>query len=243
MLRAEVVKARTTRTAVALTVGAAVAVGLGTASMVLSQPAEQLGQGIHQQQFYFIASIAVTAFAAVLGVRSFTDEFRYGSIVPTFLLEPRRGKVLAAKWVSAALIAVAMAVVAQAVMIGMAFALGGAKGARPGIAAADLSAMAGLVVAAALWAALGVGIGAAVRHQIASIVGVIVWVSVVENVVAGVAGGVAPFLPARAAYALAGATATGDILAQPAGGVLLVVYAAVAALVGLAFVRQDVQAA
>ncbi|MDQ4004689.1 MAG: hypothetical protein M3135_00080, partial [Actinomycetota bacterium] len=171
MFRAELVKAWTTRTAVALTAGAVVAVALGTISMVLSQPAEQLGRSLRDQQFYFITSMALTTFAGVLGVRSFTDEFRYGSILPTFLLQPRRGRVLASKSLAAALWAAGMALVVQAVMVGVAVGLAGTRGARPEIAGADLAAMLGLTAGAALWAMLGVGLGAALRHQIAAILG------------------------------------------------------------------------
>lgn len=243
MLRAELVKARTTKTALALVIGAAVAVALGTASMVLSQPAEHMTRSLHDQQFFFIASIAISAFAAVLGVRAFTDEFRYGSIVPTFLLEPRRGRVLLWKVVSTASIGAVMGVVAQVAMIGVGFALAATRGVQPAIGGTDLQAMLALAAAAALWAALGVGIGAAVRHQIAAIVGVIVWLIAIENIAAGMAGDVALFLPGRAAQALADATAAGDILPQPTGAVVLLAYTGVVALLGLVSLQRDVEAA
>lgn len=240
MLRAELAKARTTRTATALTLGAAAAVALGTTSMVLSQPAEQISRGIHHQQFYFVTSIAVMAFAAVLGVRSFTDDFRYGSVVPTFLLEPRRGRVLAAKAMTAAAVAVGMAVIAQGVMVGLSVVLAGTKGVRPEVAATDVVAMLGLSAAAGLWAVMGVGVGAAIRHQIAAILGVVLWIVVIENLVVGFAGGVAAVLPGRAAHALADASAAQDLLLQPVGGIVLLAHAAVAVVVGLVFLRRDV---
>jgi ABC-type transport system involved in multi-copper enzyme maturation permease subunit len=243
VFRAELIKAWTTRTAFGLLIGTAVAAALGTASMVLSQPAEQLSRSVHEQQFYFINSILVAAFAVVLGVRSFTDEFRYGSIVPTFSLSPRRPKVLVAKLLASAILGAILAVVAQAVMVGVAMLLSGAKGARPAIAGADLRAMVGLVVAAALWAAIGAAVGAAGRHQIAAIVGAIVWVLVVENVAGSVIGDAARFLPGRAGHAVADASAAGDLLSTGAGGVLLATYMAAAAVVGLLLLHRDVEAA
>ena len=40
------------------------------------------------------------AFVLILGLRSFTDEFRFGSIVPTLLANPDRRRVLVAKLVA-----------------------------------------------------------------------------------------------------------------------------------------------
>ena len=42
-------------------------------------------------------------FAGLLGAMSLTGEFRHGTIRPTFLVTPRRGRVIAAKTVSNAL--------------------------------------------------------------------------------------------------------------------------------------------
>lgn len=241
MLRAELSKVRTTKTAVGLVLGAVGTTALATTAMVLSQPAEQVGRALHQQQFYFMASIALTTFAAIVGVRSFTDEFRYGSVVPTLLLQPRRDRVLVAKAVAAALVALGMALVVVVAMIAVAVGLGQAKGVRPAIGGADITAVVGMMLAACLWAAIGVAIGAALRHQVAAIVGVIVWIVVLENVLVGFAGGVAALLPGRAAHGLANAAAARDLLAQPASAVVLLAYTAVLGLVGLLLLRRDVQ--
>ena len=84
---------------------------------------------------------------------------------------------------------------------------------------------------------------AAVRHQIAAIVGAIVWVLVVENVAGSVIGDAARFLPGRAGHSVADASAAGDLLSTGAGGILLLAYLAVAAVVGLLLLRRDVEAA
>lgn len=40
--------------------------------------------------FYFLASISLGVFALILGVLGFTDEFRHGTIVSTFLTHTSR---------------------------------------------------------------------------------------------------------------------------------------------------------
>lgn len=243
MLRAELLKVRTTRAALGLMVGAAVGVALGTASMVLSQRPDQLSGSLHEQLFYFIASVLILGFVVVLGIRSFTDEFRYGSIVPTLTVAPRRGRVFLAKLLASGILGALLAVVAQAVMVGVALLTAGAKGTLPTVGAADLQAMAGLTLAAFLWAAIGVSLGAAIRHQVAAIVGGVVWVLVAENVATGLIGDAARLLPGRAAHALADAAAAGDLLSRVGGGLVLGAYALGIALVGLALFRRDVEPA
>jgi ABC-type transport system involved in multi-copper enzyme maturation permease subunit len=243
VLRAELVKVRTTRTAFSLILGAIVVAALGAASLTLSQRADQLAGSLHGQQYFYVTSIVVSAFAVILGIRSFTDEFTFGSIVPTFTLAPRRGTVLAAKAVTSATGGGVLALLAAAVMVLVALALGVAKGARPALEGTDAAALGGLVVAGALWAVIGVGIGAAARHQIAAIVGAIVWIVIVETAASGFLGEAASFLPGHAGHALARASAGPDIGSPLFGAILLGLYAAVALFLGRVFLRRDVEAA
>jgi ABC-2 type transport system permease protein len=42
----------------------------------------------------------------LLGGVAFTQEFRYGTVTSTYLIEPRRTRVLVAKWVTVAMVSV-----------------------------------------------------------------------------------------------------------------------------------------
>ena len=107
-----------------------------------------------------------------------------------------------------------------------------------------MSAMAGLVVASALWAAIGVGVGALVRHQVAAVVGALVWVLVVENLGTALLGDAGRYLPSQAGRALARA-AQGDVLIGAAAGALvLLTYVVLVSVVAVARVtRIDISAA
>lgn len=101
------VKMLTTRTPLGIMVGAIVVVALGTASTIMSMEPGRLTGPIHDQMFYFLASISLGVFALILGVRGFTDEFRHGTMVSTFLIHTSRRRVVIAKTLVSALVAAA----------------------------------------------------------------------------------------------------------------------------------------
>ena len=240
MLRAELIKSATVRTVPAIVVLAAVLVALTSASV---PPAQLQGAGLHDLTAYFISSIVIAVLAIVLGARTFTDEFRHGSIVPTLTLSPRRGRVLAVKMLISAFFGALLALVAMGVMVAIMTALAGVKEARPEIGDDALRAMGGLVGASALWAAVGAGVGAAVRSQVVAIVGALVWVAIFENVATGVLGGIASYLPGRVGYAVANVTASPDLVAPGTGAVLLIRYTVAFGLLGFLLLRRDVSGA
>ncbi|HEX2089926.1 MAG TPA: hypothetical protein VHI54_08395, partial [Actinomycetota bacterium] len=235
-------KLTTTRGTFGLIAGAAVVASLGAFSTITSGEPTTLGGELRDQQSFFLASLNLAMFALVAGIRSFTDEFRHGTIVPTFLVAPGRGRVLLAKSGAAAVNGAVLVIAAQAVMLAVSIPLLGMKGVTPGWSSGDVLAGAGLVAAGAFWSMIGVGVGALVRHQVAAIVGGLVWILVVENLGAGFLRDAAQFLPGQAAHGLARVTANGvDVLSAPAAAVVLALYAIGAGLFGLlALVRRDV---
>jgi ABC-2 type transport system permease protein len=121
----------------------------------------------------------------------------------------------------------------------------------PGIALSSIfhaegiwRAVVGAAGAAALWAAIGVGVGALARNQVPTLIGISAWMLFVEGLLAGdVAdnlGDIGRLLPGAAAAAVSGQD-PGTLLAPGVGLVLLVLYAAAAALAGaFALSRRDV---
>jgi len=97
-------------------------------------------------------------FAAVLGALSITVEFRHGTIRPTILFTPARGRVIAAKvWVSA-LIGTVFGFAAGAAAAGTGTVALGARGIEVRLDAGDYGLLlAGGATAAGLWAAIGDG--------------------------------------------------------------------------------------
>jgi len=149
--------------------------------------------------------------AAVLGVTISTGEFRHATATLTYLATPARGRVLAAKAITAAcagaLFGLVAAVIATGAGLGFAAARGdhGAHGAQFALGASTLAAhAAGAVLGAALLAALGAGLGSLVRSQLAAVVGVFIWALIIESVIGGIFTAARPYLPYTAATTLAG---------------------------------------
>jgi ABC-type transport system involved in multi-copper enzyme maturation permease subunit len=243
-LRAELLKQRSTRTAfglfaamLGLVLFAVLIHGFGLAAENLGSTAEQLmvfGRG------EFLAAL----FAALLGALSITSEIRHGTIRPTFLVSPWRGRVIAAKvWVST-LIGAAFGLAASALAAGVGIAALRLRGIDVQLDGGDYALLlAGSAPAAALWAAIGVGIGAVVRHQVPTVVGISAWLLFIEGLLVGDVTGVGDvgrFAPGAAAAAITGQDP--DTLVAPTVGLLLLaLYAAAAALAGsLATARRDV---
>ncbi len=241
--RAELLKMRSTRTNLGL---CAAMVGLVLFVVLLhgfSVPMERVSRRSDQLQLVFgWAALLGSLFAALLGALAITGEFRHGTIRPTFLVTPRRGRVVAAKVWASMLIGSALGLIAAAV----ATAVGSAALAMRGLAirldGGDYALLlVGCAAAAALWAAIGVGLGAVVRSQVPTMVGICAWLLFVEGLLlgdVGLVGDVGRFMPGALGKAASGQ----DLRLAPGLAVfLLALYAAAAAIVGwVATTRRDV---
>ncbi|HVM07005.1 MAG TPA: hypothetical protein VM345_00960 [Acidimicrobiales bacterium] len=112
MLRAELRKWATTRGNLGLVVGAIAVAALGPFSTTTSAEPLALSKPLHTQTLFVLASVNIGLFALILGVRSFTDEFRHGTIAWTMLAIRDRRLIAAAKAAIAALVAGGMALAA-----------------------------------------------------------------------------------------------------------------------------------
>ncbi|MGH2945382.1 MAG: ABC transporter permease subunit [Solirubrobacteraceae bacterium] len=243
-LRSELLKQRSTGTSVGLFAAmlglvmfAVLLHGFGLAAEHVDGASEQLmvlGRG------EFLGAL----FAALLGALSITTEIRHGTIRPTFLVTPWRGRVVAAKVWASMLIGAGFGLAASALATGAGTAALRARGIDVPLDGGDYALLlAGSGPAAALWAAIGVGLGAVLRHQVPTVVALSAWLLFVEGLLVGDVTGVAGvgrFAPGAAAAAITGQDP--DTLLAPAVGlVLLALYAAAAGVAGaLATARHDV---
>ncbi|HVU74559.1 MAG TPA: hypothetical protein VHE83_16470 [Mycobacteriales bacterium] len=241
-LRSEVLKARTTPTALGL---AAATVGLSVLAVLLHAvglPASELSTHANQQRVLVEAGENIGAvFAALLGALAMTAEFRHGTIRPTFLSTPRRTTVVTAK----ALLSLAggamfglLATATSSLAGAIAFS---SRGLASHLDGTDyLRAIVGGTAAASLWALIGLAVGAIVRNQVGATAGLFVWLLIVENLLVDGAPSVSKVLPGSLGQALAGQR-TGTLHAAVGASLLLIAYAAVAlALATRLTVRRDV---
>jgi ABC-type transport system involved in multi-copper enzyme maturation permease subunit len=244
-LRSELFKQRTTRTNVLLLAWMVGLLVLVVALHVFSFSVETLSKEDNQMKVLGLGTAIGALFASLLGALSITGEIRHGTIRPTFLATPRRARVIAAKVTASALAGTAVGVLAQALTAGVETAGLGARGISIHLGGGDyVQLLAGGAVGGALFATIGVGVGAIVRNQVATVVGLCVWLLFVEPILLGDLPDAGKFAPGASAGAIAGAIQTqiaSDLVAPALGVVLLVAYAAVAAMAGaLATTRRDV---
>ncbi|HSD48467.1 MAG TPA: ABC transporter permease [Actinomycetota bacterium] len=232
-IASEIRKLTSTRSAYWLLAGLALVVAFTSASVVgAGQMTTNLDAPFERQPFLVFPLTVTTVFTMILGIRSFTDEFRHGSIVPTLLASPHRQRVLGAKLVAVSAAAVVYAVAAFATAIGVGATGLAVQGGELSWSTSALVSMGGnLVVASVLWAAIGVGVGLAVRHQLAAIVGMFVWSLVAEGALGALVPGIAKYLPDAAGSAIVGVDAA-NLLAPGIAIAVLAGWAALAALVG-----------
>jgi ABC-2 type transport system permease protein len=244
LLRSELLKQRSTRTALALFAGMLGLVLLAVLLHVLGLPTDRLADRDAQLMVLGRGEYLGVLFAALVGALSVTSEIRYGTIRPTFLFSPRRMQVVAAKvWLSVGLGAGFGLLAGAAAVIAGTAALR-ARDIPSAIEGSDRTLLVvGAAVAAALWGAIGVGIGALLRNQVPTLIAITAWLLFVEGLLVGDVGGlgqIGRFLPGSAAAAVSGQE-LGTLLAPGVGLVVLVGYSVVIAVAGAAaMARRDV---
>jgi len=238
--RAELLKIRSTRTTLGLVAGMVALVLLfGLLTGLLSKTGRLAGVD-EQRNLLDVGSIA-GLFSALAGILLVTSEYRYGTIRPTFLFQPRRTRVVAAKLGAGVIAGLLFAIVAQALAATITYVCLSSRGIDFVLSAKDVRLVVlGTLGAVALWAALGVGIGFIVRNQVAAIIGLLAWGFIVDNLLYAFVPSVGRFTPARAQSALEGFTSQ-HLLTPAAGAVVLILWAAVLALGAITLTaRRDV---
>ncbi len=173
----------------------------------------------------------------VFGTTVVTGEFRHKTITDTYLDQPDRTRVLAAKVVVAVLAGALFGLLAAAVTTAAATGFTGAKGYHFAFSAATVARDgAGAVLGAALLAGVGAGLGALIRNQLAAAVVVFAWAFAIEQLLGALDKPLAPYLPVIAASTMAGTVNNTTMPPVPVGLTALPFGGAAALLAGLAAV-------
>ncbi|HET6625818.1 MAG TPA: ABC transporter permease [Nocardioidaceae bacterium] len=188
-------------------------------------------------------------FALILGITGMTGEYRYQTITPTFLVSPKRSRVVSAKMIAHLLMGVVYGVVALLAALVVSGIVIKIRGYDLGYDTDGLwTSMALAVLAVAIWTLLGIGIGTLIRNQIVAILVAIFVTFLIEPLLSfglgavDVLEGIVKFLPTNASSALMEPANTFvDYLDWWAGGLVLVGYAIVLAGLGILLsIRRDV---
>ena len=255
-LRSEFLKLHTTRLVAGMT---GIAVALTALIGVLEAVTAGTGKGMAIPSLATPGglrdNLAATGFALLiamlLGVVSATSEFRLQTATDTYLDQPRRSTVLAAKAAAAAAAGALLGTAAAATATAVALGFAASRGYPLALTDPAIARYAGgAVIGSGLLAAAGAGVGSLIRHQTGAIIAVVAWGLVIELVVGATVTAAGRFLPYTAAAMLAGDTNGGGMPQIPRGvaalpypaaiAVLAAIAAGVTAAAALTTVRRDV---
>jgi uncharacterized membrane protein len=186
---------------------ATVAAVLGLTALITPIAMNELGGTTVERDAREVLSIGPGLIASLafllLGAMAAAGEFQHRTIVPTYLITPRRSRVLGAKLIALGAIGAVVSALAVAISFPIVLAM-----AEPGIdigGAGDLTARGlSLVAVGALSAMIGVGVGSLLRHQTASLLVVLLWAFVFERFLADFIPPVLPFSEMLSATGMSG---------------------------------------
>ena len=236
-LASELLKLRTTRTLALLLLAAGAMSLFGVSVEALSRDVAELAPEEAQRDLFSSGVTVGVFFATLAGLLAVTSEFRYGTIRPTLLVEPRRRVVVAAKLAAAALAGVAFAIVCVGATFGAGIALLAARDIDLALTGAHtLVLVAGPLVAGMVSAMIGVAVGMLIRNQVGAVVALAVYALLVDAGLFAAVPSVGRYLPGKAGDALAGRP--DELLLAPAAGAVVLIAWGLAFLVA-ATVRND----
>ena len=208
LVLAEFLKFRTTRNAIGVPLAVLALTGIATAGTVGSARADQLGTTDFTRDVV-TSALVTTLIVFLVGIVAVTTEWRHGTVTRTFLVTPRRARVLLAKELWIAILGVLLFAVALVLMLAIALPWLSIKGSSLAVDGHVVGLVARGALATMLWGGLGVGVGALVQNQTAALIGAVVWVLPVEGLATVLLSvvdldDVGDYLPGRALSAVDG---------------------------------------
>jgi ABC-2 type transport system permease protein len=204
VLRSEWIKFTTVRANIIVVIGGiVVTLGLAalTAALVKLGPTATSGTALRSATNPFLLY-----FLLILGVQSFTQEYRFGTMRVTLTATPRRIDVFWAKLIILAVVGAVTCVVYLAISFPVTMAILHQRG-LPTAQFSDhqvRQALFGYIVVCAIGAALGAAVGALIRSTALAVTLVLVWPLVIEQTLASLLPkAVSKHLPFQSAQAVA----------------------------------------
>jgi ABC-2 type transport system permease protein len=220
LIRGELIKVRTTRTAL----GFAVAVVLLTVAIVLLTILSGHPRTVADKRSALAVGSGISALLLLFGVVGAAADYRHRTLAPALLVAPGRGRLFGARLVAYGLsglgIGVVMTIVAFAIGLPL---LAGRPG--PELGADDyLRAGGGGLLAIVLATVLGVGIGTLVGKQVPAVIATIAWLFILEPL-SGLIGHVSKFTVGQTMTSIGGSTG-GDVLPWTAAVAVMLTWTA-----------------
>ena len=244
LVRAELLKVRTTRLWIGLLIGSLLLNGAGAMLLLaLAGTVEGREAGLTPirttEDVRLIVSTAAQAllFVLVLAATMATTEYRYSTAAGTYLASPHRGRVVSAKTLAAIPLGGLFGAAAGLLALGIVAAWFAVKGGGPSIDVSVWITVAEDALQCAYAGAIGAALGIAIRSQVVAILVVLGWTLVVEPLATGLVPSLLPWAPFAGAATAFGAE-NPDLFARPAAAGLMLVYAVSAWVIALMLERR-----
>jgi ABC-2 type transport system permease protein len=238
LVRAELLKLRTTRTFWAL---AGSAIGLVLLIVILTLALDN-GIDTPSDVRSFLSSVGIYGLLAlVLGVVTGAGEYRHGTIASTLLVTPQRLRAVSATVLACFLGGLAIGAVGAALTSAIALPWLSAKDAILPATGETLRILLGGVLYAALAAALGAALGSLLRNQVAAVVIVLVLIFIVDPTITALLEDVGQFTLTGLGIAMSGGGDDMDVLPFGVAALVWALYTLLlAALAAIFTARRDI---
>ena len=234
LVRAELLKLRTVKLPLWLLVTTLLLVLLGVLATVLTAGLE--GAPLSREDPELMARAVANASGGnivvlILGILVLTQEFRFGTATSSFLVTPKRGRVLVAKLIAVALVGAVFAVVSAVVAVAVSAVLIPIRDGVVNYDAQVLQVLLGAMLVMVLYGPIGIAVGALVKNQIAAVAGALAFTFIVEQLLIALRPEIGRWTPGGASSAVLQlgdlVTTRGDLLPVWGGVLVLLAYAAV----------------
>ena len=216
-IRSELLKLLTTRTAAWLLI-ASVLMGAGMAALFAGITSEaEFERHASVRSVLSQGGLAAGILALILGIVASAGEYRHGTIAPTLLVVPDRGRVVLAQMIACGLAGVALGAAATAVTALVGLPWLEARGVELELSSAQVAAiLLGGVVFAGLSAALGSALGSLLANQVVAVGLALLVLFVLEPVLPGLIDGYQRYSLVGVRTAIIGGSA--QMAGDPEGG-------------------------
>lgn len=234
VLRSEWLKLVSVRTTWALLGAMVVIEGLAAGLVTGLGDVEDLRKG--NVSTYIIGTHLATVFMFTLGALLSTNEFRHGTANSTFVVTPKRERVVLAKLAVGLAVGILGALLYIAVNAGLGLSILSSRGIDVDSDVA-VNGYAGVGVGLVLGCLFGVALGALLRNQVLTIIVGLVLFLLAGTVALFIGTDVGRFFPGEALLALQNTPGV-DLLSQTDGGLVLAGYCVLLGIAGAVLTRQ-----
>jgi hypothetical protein len=231
LIRGELIKVRTTRTALGFAVASVLLV---LALVLISFLASDPRTAADKRDALNVGGV-LSVPLLIFGIVGATGEYRHRTIAPAVLIAPGRIRLTIARLIAYVItaFAVGLAMVIVALAIGLPLA-----GSGEDLRAGDIVAVAGGgLVVTTLVTALGVGVGVLVRNQVVGVVGALIWLFILAPVL-GLIDEQLPNYTTLPAAGVAGGSGGASDISFVTAVLVLIAWAAAFVAVGLLVERR-----